>query len=106
MAPRKKHPPTFGERLREARLEAGLSQSYMSRELGITEKAYWDWEMDNSEPRLGNYMRAKAIIEEHSERAAMMLEAVSAADFDPNGWFAHQPLDQALATPAPIPAAV
>ena len=40
-----KHPRTaFGERLLAARLTAGLSQSQVAEQLGITQTSYADWE--------------------------------------------------------------
>ncbi|MGJ0394346.1 MAG: helix-turn-helix domain-containing protein [Methylocystis sp.] len=41
----------YGDRVRKARLAAGLSQTELAEKVGVTQPAVWNWEAGNTEPR-------------------------------------------------------
>ena len=45
---------TFGEKLRNARKEAGLSQEQLAEKLSVSRSAVAKWETDNGMPDVGN----------------------------------------------------
>ena len=42
---------TIGEKIKELRIESGLSQAQLSAELGVSQKAIDDWERGVNEPK-------------------------------------------------------
>ena len=48
---------TFGERLKELRLEKGLGQVALAKELGVAKSVISLWENGQCEPTLGNLIR-------------------------------------------------
>jgi transcriptional regulator with XRE-family HTH domain len=42
---------SFGAKVKEARLAAGLSQTKLAEKVGVTQGAVWNWETENAEPR-------------------------------------------------------
>lgn len=48
---------TFGERLKELRLEKGLGQVALAKELGVGKSVISLWENGQCEPTLGNLIR-------------------------------------------------
>ena len=45
---------TFGEKLKEARKEAGLSQEQLAQELSVSRSAVAKWESDKGMPDVNN----------------------------------------------------
>ena len=45
---------TFGEKLRNARKEAGFSQEQLAENLSVSRSAVAKWETDNGMPDVGN----------------------------------------------------
>lgn len=56
-------PQTFGERLRAARDEAGLTQEETARRVGVTLRAYAAWELGRNEPRGASLIRLGEVLE-------------------------------------------
>ncbi len=50
--PRKRKNPTLGERIKKARVQAGLSQKDMGKHLKISDKAVSAYEVDRAEPSI------------------------------------------------------
>ena len=53
----------FSERLKEARTKKGLSQYYVSQELGIPRTTYANWEQGKAEPGIDMMRRLAEILE-------------------------------------------
>lgn len=48
---------TFGERLRELRIEKGLGQIALAKQLGVGKSVISLWELGQCEPTLGNLIK-------------------------------------------------
>ncbi len=54
--------PTFGEKLKELREQAGLSQAELAEKAGTAQKTISFWEMDKREPSAGNVQKLCAAL--------------------------------------------
>lgn len=54
---------TFGEKLKEARLSAGMTQSVLAQRIGIKQQQLSQWECDKVEPTLSNIVALLKVLQ-------------------------------------------
>ncbi len=72
----------LGERLRQARLRARLSQAQFAKLLGVSKQTISSWETGNSPPMIANLLKASAVLSiEMSELFSDLSDDVRVRDF-------------------------
>jgi ribosome-binding protein aMBF1 (putative translation factor) len=59
-------PKNFGERLRKARMDAGLQIKDFAQMLGVNEGSIINWETRGMKPRGRNFARAEEFLNQHA----------------------------------------
>ena len=61
------NPSDFGERLRKARMDAGLQIKDLARMLGVTEETVINWELRGMKPRGRKFEEVRVFSSNHTE---------------------------------------
>jgi transcriptional regulator with XRE-family HTH domain len=65
----------FGERVRAARVAAGLTQRAVAAAVGVSQPAYWEYERGICVPSVGRVARLAAVLQLDPDALAALAEA-------------------------------